>query len=144
MFFPTPTRGKIFSQNAACHKSLDYPMSEENVPAVTAVSCRRVHASSGRRPNIALSSLIGLQPLAFWEKIWPLVEVGKNHCYLILHVILSLFMKKRPENKKAPTGYQFMPCLSHGHNEDTVFGLSYSENSLLLQAEIDEFSCVAF
>ncbi len=70
----THTCGKIFSRNATGCK----PMSEENVSAVAAFSCRRAHACSGRRPVIAFSSLIGLQPVAFWERSHRYCELEKS------------------------------------------------------------------
>ncbi len=82
MFFPAPTCGPIFSPNETGCK----PMSEGN-----AMAGRRTEHAWARQQETAatadtLSWLIGLQPVAFWEKSrkWELEKT--------LRVIILLFM----------------------------------------------------
>ncbi len=88
MSFPTPM-GRFFSQNATSCK----PISEGNVPAVAVASYRRARACSGSCPAIAFSSIIGLHPVVFQEKIDPQVGVGKMHVIIILLFMLSWLCK---------------------------------------------------
>ncbi len=88
IFFPAPNCGPIFSRNVTGYK----PMSEGNATA----GRRPEHAWARRQETAAtagtLSSLIDLQPIAFWVKIGPLVGVEKhiecNKLICMLNVIL--------------------------------------------------------
>ncbi len=63
--------------------------------AAAGVSCPRVHACSVRRVSTAFSSFIGLQPVAFCEKIPALVlGVGENIACLILYVTALTQLRK--------------------------------------------------
>ncbi len=109
MFSQLPLAVRSSSQNAAGCK----PMSQEKAILVRRQRRARYNRQTlittllGWRPKDAwacqqetaatagtFTSLIGVQPATFWQKIWPQVGVGKNiACHNFIHYVILLFRR---------------------------------------------------